>query len=234
MSEKFQETVRPRILLVQDLRITPTDKIYHINANYAEAIYHAGGMPFFAPFIDTLIPELLDQADGILFSGSAPGNNASAIRIEFEQQLLACSLERAIPVLGICHGMQLIGKYLGARIEDIETPHSQSLHLPYPCPDRHAHEVHLAAGSWIRNQYGRKQSAVNSFHRQSITDDGDFLIAATAPDGTIEAIEGNCKSLCIGVQWHPEFLLSELDRTLMRSFINAAAHNKPTSENQND
>lgn len=213
----------PRILIIQDLQVTPQGSTCHIDANYAAALHAAGALPLCAPFIDALIPQLLDLVDAVLLSGSAPGNNASAQRITFEKNVLESALNREMPVLGICHGMQVIGEYLGASIEDIDDPTAQALHLPFARPDRQAHEIQLSAGSWLRQQYGADQAWVNSFHRQSLTGCGDFLIAATAPDGTIEAIEGRGNALCIGLQWHPEFQLSALDRTLMNGFVAAAA-----------
>lgn len=202
--------------------MTNQAQTYHCNANYARALYQAGAVPLLAPFIDALIPQLADQSDGILFSGSAPGNDASLLRIEFEKKLLSTALEQGIPIFGVCHGMQIIGEHIGAKISDIQGAESQHLHLPFSPPDRVAHEIHLSQGSWLRNQHHSDTVLVNSFHRQSLVGSGHFRVSALSPDGVIEAIEGEFKSLCIGVQWHPEFQLSEFDKQLLKNFVHAA------------
>jgi putative glutamine amidotransferase len=48
------------------------------------------------------------------------------------------------------------------------------------------------------------------------------VINAIAPDGVIEGIEAVDRRFCLGVQWHPEFALSEGDRALFRAFVDAA------------
>ncbi|MGO8425933.1 gamma-glutamyl-gamma-aminobutyrate hydrolase family protein, partial [Rhizobium ruizarguesonis] len=50
-----------------------------------------------------------------------------------------------------------------------------------------------------------------------------FRVAARAPDGTIEAFEGDTDGFCLGIQWHPEYRLSELDRNIMRAFVDRSA-----------
>ncbi|WP_193495371.1 gamma-glutamyl-gamma-aminobutyrate hydrolase family protein [Nitrincola alkalisediminis] len=223
MNELTTDKKAPTILLIQDLNVTANEHIYHCNANYAQALFQAGALPLLAPFIEDLIPHLIHQSDGILFSGSAPGNGSSSIRTDFEKKLLAAAFDHGIPVLGICHGMQIIGEFLGAKIDDIQDAEVQSLHLPFSQPNRLAHEVQLRHDSWLRAQHDSETAWVNSFHRQSLVGSGNFDVTALSPDGVVEAIEGHLDSLCIGVQWHPEFQLSEFDKNLLRGFVQAAA-----------
>jgi putative glutamine amidotransferase len=49
-----------------------------------------------------------------------------------------------------------------------------------------------------------------------------LVVDATAPDGVIEGIEDPCRRFCIGVQWHPEYAISDADRRLFAAFIAAA------------
>ena len=65
---------------------------------------------------------------------------------------------------------------------------------------------------------------VNSAHHQAAADQpAGVIVNATAPDGVIEGIEAPSYRFCIGVQWHPEFLISEGDARLFRAFLAAAS-----------
>ena len=67
---------------------------------------------------------------------------------------------------------------------------------------------------------------VNSAHHRSVKDPGSGLqINARANDGVIEGIEDNSMNFCIGVQWHPEFLIEKSDKTFLQYFINKAKKN---------
>ena len=72
----------------------------------------------------------------------------------------------------------------------------------------------------------QKRISVNSAHHQSVKKPGKGLIVnAIAPDGIIEGIEDNTKSFCIGVQWHPEFLIKNSDNKIFKSFIKNSRKN---------
>ena len=59
-------------------------------------------------------------------------------------------------------------------------------------------------------------------HKQGVVRVGpDAMKAATAPDGVVEAIEIPRVPFCVGVQWHPEFMLSEQERQLLAAFVDA-------------
>jgi len=65
---------------------------------------------------------------------------------------------------------------------------------------------------------------VNSAHHQAVAELGEGVVVnAVAPDGVIEGIEHPEFRFCIGVQWHPEFMLQDGDRRLGRAFVEAAA-----------
>jgi putative glutamine amidotransferase len=80
------------------------------------------------------------------------------------------------------------------------------------------------AGTRFAAIVGDAPFAVNSQHRQGIADVGAAARAcARADDGLVEAIECPARRFCIGVQWHPEFLLAPQDVALLRAFVGAAA-----------
>jgi putative glutamine amidotransferase len=65
---------------------------------------------------------------------------------------------------------------------------------------------------------------VNSVHHQAVKNVGqDLRVAAHADDGVIEAIEHTDLPFCLGIQWHPEFILSTLDASIFKAFIHAAS-----------
>ena len=67
---------------------------------------------------------------------------------------------------------------------------------------------------------------VNSAHHQAVKDLGKNLIAnAYSEDGIIEGIEAIDKTLCIGVQWHPEFLITDFDKKFIQDFVNHVKKN---------
>jgi putative glutamine amidotransferase len=84
--------------------------------------------------------------------------------------------------------------------------------------------VKVARGTRLHAIVGADELAVNSAHHQAAADAPEGVVVnATAADGVIEGIEAPAYRFCIGVQWHPEFLISEGDARLFRAFLGAAA-----------
>ena len=80
----------------------------------------------------------------------------------------------------------------------------------------------LVPGTRLRGIAGAGALAVNSAHHQAVAEPAPELrVNATAPDGVIEGVEHAGARFCIGVQWHPEFLLSDGDRALFAAFAAA-------------
>jgi enamine deaminase RidA (YjgF/YER057c/UK114 family) len=59
-------------------------------------------------------------------------------------------------------------------------------------------------------------------HRHALTGSGRFHIVARAPDDVIEAFAGDTAGFCLGVQWHPEYRLTALDRQILKAFVDRA------------
>jgi enamine deaminase RidA (YjgF/YER057c/UK114 family) len=92
-------------------------------------------------------------------------------------------------------------------------------HLPSAVPDRTAHTIRVEPESVLAGILGGAEAQVNSLHRHALTGAGRFRVAARAPDGLIEAFEGETPGFCLGIQWHPEYRLSEFDRAIFRLFV---------------
>lgn len=110
-------------------------------------------------------------------------------------------------VLGICRGCQVSNVYLGGTLHqhlpDVFSPvlwHSGNI------TGRHAAVV--KQGSLLASLIGAGEIAINSSHHQAVDQPGEGLhIVATAPDGVIEAVEGENILL---VQWHPERMMDTM------------------------
>ncbi len=137
------------------------------------------------------------------------GRDASTDRRDsFEFKLLDAALERGIPVLGICRGMQLINLAFGGslRIVNNETP-STGVHSNPQRYETHTHPVRIAAGRHVDRVYGCTAGEVSSMHRYGVDRLGSGLTAEAwcTLDDCIEALRLNSHAWVRGVQWHPEF-----------------------------
>lgn len=215
---------RPVILMTPDIEAqanAPTEAIYAVRANYAEAIGEAGGLPLILPYETQALANALDLADGVLITGTLPGAQAAPERRAFELALIEHAIRAGKPLLGICHGMQLIGEWLGGTfVNSLPASLGEMVeHLPSAVPDRIAHTVRVEPASILARILNGTEARVNSLHRHALTGAGRFRVAARAPDGIIEAFEGETPGFCLGIQWHPEYRLSNFDRAIFRTFV---------------
>jgi putative glutamine amidotransferase len=125
-------------------------------------------------------------------------------RDELELRLLHEALEKDMPVLAICRGMQLFNVAMGGSLEQhIE---ATDVHQRYDLEKRlPVHAVEVEQGTKLAEILGEGKVAVNSRHHQAVARVGNGLeVSARAEDGTVEGIELPGKQFAVGVQWHPE------------------------------
>ncbi|MBO7049060.1 MAG: gamma-glutamyl-gamma-aminobutyrate hydrolase family protein [Bacteroidaceae bacterium] len=203
---------------------------------YYMSVLEAGGTPVVIPSYDNeqALVSLLDTLDGIVLSGGAdidpeylreePLDCVSVNPRRDAQELLLVHLavDRQIPVLGICRGIQVLTAALGGKLyQDIKTQHdrpciehSQTIARGLP-----SHEVRLEKDSMLYGLFGKETLAVNSFHHQAVKEVPEgFRVTAMAPDGIIEGMESTAFRPILGVQWHPECFILENDRNMMPIF----------------
>jgi putative glutamine amidotransferase len=186
---------------------------------YSDGIDRAGGMPLLLPPSDagTAEPgELLDRLDGLLLAGGADLDPASygaeadprtknfrPARDRFELALARAALERDLPVLGVCRGMQLLNVACGGTLEQHLPDAELHLHTPGRFSD---HEVRVEPGSLAARVLGGERVAARSHHHQGIGRLGDGLIATgwAEPGEAIEAIEMPERRWALGILWHAE------------------------------
>jgi putative glutamine amidotransferase len=192
--------------------------------SYVDAVQHAGGLAVMLPPDRRLLDEP-DQAmallDGLLLAGGADidpasyGESAHAEthdtvpeRDAFEIAMTRAAIERDIPVLGICRGMQLINVALGGTLVQHLPEHvGHSEHRRVVGSfDGSDHDVDVADGTLAKRVIGAARHATKSHHHQGVDRVGEGLqVSASSPlDGLIEAVELPDRAFVLGVQWHPE------------------------------
>jgi putative glutamine amidotransferase len=213
---------------------------YALRENYSNAVADAGGLPFLIPFHITHVDAYLDILDGIIVTGGdfdvdpklyGEANLHERVvplpnRTQFEYELVSKALERDMPVLGICGGHQLINVVLGGSlIQHIPAELKDALAHEQPNP-RHepSHPVQINQGTILYDIIGTDTIQVNSAHHQAVKRvGGGMLVNSSAPDGIVEGIEHPAYKFCLGIQWHPEFIISDADRRIFEAFIKASS-----------
>jgi putative glutamine amidotransferase len=200
-------------------------------ARYGAALMDASGaIPILIPPEGDAMLPLLDRVDGIMFNGSLSNVMPMRYGADFDATpddhdperdattlpLIHAALERGIPFLGICRGMQELNVALGGTL--FQEVHNIPGRMDHRAGDGER-RFELKHSVTLSGELARISSAaeiqVNSLHGQAIDQLAQGLVVeAVAPDGTIEAVrvEG-AKSFAIAVQWHPEWeVMHFLDR----------------------
>ena len=212
---------------------------YALRENYCAAVIRAGGLPVVLPHEPDLAESYLDSIEGLVLTGGDfdvdpalfgagerhPTVKTKDKRTAFEIAVARGALDRHMPVLGICGGQQLLHVVLGgALIQHIPDEVTGALAHEQPNPrDEAGHEVDVRKGTLLHRIVGVTRLAVNSAHHQAAKDEPDeVVIKAVGPDGVIEGIEAAEERFCLGVQWHPEFAVSDGGTRIFEAFIEAA------------
>lgn len=218
----------------------PPSREMVLGLRYLEAIEAVGGVPMVIPPLGAeAVDALVDGLAGVCLSGgpdihptaygAVPHPLLGPTEVEldsFELHLLAAAERRGLPVLAICRGAQMVNVARGGTLhqhlpdtvgEGIKHRQTVATHVP-------THSVDVAAGSRLEDIVGAGILGVNSFHHQSVHALGEGLTAtAWAPDGTIEAFEGEGDRFLLGVQWHAEGLTGlARHAALFRAFVRAS------------
>jgi len=210
---------------------------------YAEAVHAAGGVPLAIPPVGgpQAIAALLARVDGLLLTGGddfamerlGRGATHPAAQVtpgekqDFDVALARAALERDLPVLGICYGMQLLALVEGGDLFQ---------HLPEDRPGSRVHSggvvhgVRVEPGSKLAAALGLDQHQVVSRHHQAVSAVAEgWRVCARDDEGLIEAIEHPSRAFALGVQWHPELgPEGGADGRLFRALVDAARHTAPS------
>jgi putative glutamine amidotransferase len=190
--------------------------------SYVRAVQAAGGLAVLLPPDDAAAEDpdvLLDRLDALLLAGGTDVDpaaygarphpelgNTVPERDRFELALAHRALERELPLLAICRGMQMLNVACGGTLVQ-HVPevvgHEEHRHTPGQFAD---HEVELETGSLVARAAGADRLAVKSHHHQGVDELGESLVASgwADGDGLVEAIEDPGRRFVLGVLWHPE------------------------------
>jgi putative glutamine amidotransferase len=191
---------------------------------------------------------LLDLLDGVLLTGSpsnvephhyegepsAPGTAHDAQRDATTLPLIRRAIERGVPVMAICRGIQELNVAMGGTLHQRvhEVPgrfdHRSKASTDRPLEERYApaHSIELNKDGWLAQRLGCTQIIVNSLHGQGIDRLAPgMVVEATAEDGTIEAVRlPSASGFVLGLQWHPEYRAVDnpVSLSLFQAFGDAA------------
>lgn len=193
-------------------------------------ILAAGGLPLTLPQLPGAIAQLLDALDGLVL---APGRDIDPSRYgqephpllaateprrdEFELELIPPALERELPILGMCRGIQTLNVALGGTLaQDVSLLSPSHASDPgwirwkaveaasledAPMPEHPRHEIAIETDSLLARLLGATRIDVDSFHHQAVDRLGsDLAVTARSDDGVIEAIEMPGRPV-LAVQW---------------------------------
>ena len=223
----------PRVGLPTDRKQIGPHPFLAVGEKYVRAVVEgAGALPLLLPTLQpALSPEaLLDSIDGLLLTGavsnieprhytdepSYEGNLHDPVRDTTTLALVPLAIAKGVPVLAICRGFQEVNVALGGTL--YQKVHEQPGFLDHrenpddPLEKQYApvHAVTFNPGGILAGIAASPSAQVNSLHGQGIAKLGRGLkVEAVAPDGLIEAFRHEGAGFMLGVQWHPEWHVTE-------------------------
>lgn len=207
---------------------------------YVDSVRRAGGIPLLIPPGETALDSILGQLSALVLCGGGdidPAEYGScghetiysvdAERDRSEMAIFLAALERGMPILGICRGMQIMNVALGGTlIEHLPDVVGEAILHRLPPREPTGHDVRAEPGTKLAAILGETELTIASWHHQSVRTLADgFRVVASAADGTIEAIESDDHRWLIGVQWHPELTAAndEVQQRLFNELVRAGA-----------
>jgi putative glutamine amidotransferase len=202
-----------------------------LGLTYPDAVARGGGVPVVIPPFgsDESIAALLDRVDGLVLAGGPdlhpslygqePGPDLGPTEPALdgsEVALVRMALDRRLPMLCICRGMQALNVARGGTLVQHLPGHRQTEPGRRP-----THGARVDPGSRLARALGATEVQVNSFHHQAVDALGRNLRAvAWADDGLVEGIEATDRDFAVGVQWHAEGLVGAGEQeALFRAFL---------------
>lgn len=196
--------------------------------------------PIIIPSLEAIdLDSILDCVDGVLITGARSNvhpqhyqQTATTAHEPFDSArdlssfaLIHAALERSLPLLAICRGIQELNVVLGGSLFALlhEVPgrddHRSPMHEPSDAIFAIRQKVKISPNGLLASILEKEEILVNSVHQQGINHLSPRLrVEAKALDGTIEAVSlSNTENFVLGVQWHPEYW-AENDETSRKIF----------------
>lgn len=188
-----------------------------LDQQWTVLLQELGYVPIPLPNRTSDVSEYVDNVslDGVILSS---GNDLSHFedasvsapeRDEFERGVLECVMDRGIPLLGVCRGLELLVHYFGGRLVNVEGHVAQE----------HGLQIDAEAAETVSIEAFSGDITVNSYHDYGIQPEvvsDELRTLASAPDGTVELVEHRSHPI-VGMMWHPErdSPAADLDRQIL-------------------
>ncbi|QDZ01381.1 gamma-glutamyl-gamma-aminobutyrate hydrolase family protein [Nitratireductor mangrovi] len=222
--------LQPLVAVSTDVRFFDRYTWHATPQQYVEAALTAAGvlpvlLPSLGPRID--LDSLLAQVSGVMLTGSKSnvhpslyGGEASEANGPYDPArdattlpLIRAAIERGVPLLAICRGIQELNVALGGTLAtEIQEEDGIMDHRAPPSEEQDErfairHPVSIKAGTCMAEIFGPGEIMVNSVHRQAVGRPAERLVPeAFAEDGIVEAVSvRDAPGFAVGVQWHPEY-----------------------------
>jgi len=169
------------------------------------------------------LKRVVELCDGLLIPGGYKW-------YEYDEFIYNYALELDIPVLGICAGMQMMGRIdINKNDVALDTTVRNDTNIEHhQRGKKYVHTIDIMDGTKLKKIINKDRIKVNSKHNYHITRTNQFVVSAYSEDGIIEAIEDPNRKFVIGVQWHPETMLEydENANKIFDEFIKTATEKK--------
>ncbi len=228
----------------------------YLGEGYQRPIAMAGGLPLTLPRLPEAVDDLLDRIDGLMIAAGHDidparyGQEPHALlgpldpgRDAFELDLIRRAVDRGLPVIGACRGMQALNVALGGTmVQDLSLDEAYREHPSDPTgrywrrfkertmaggdvPAHPRHPIAIEQGSLLHGLVGSLSAEVDSFHHQAVDRIGEGLVvSARAPDGVVEALEMPGRFvLAMQCELHEGWRWDDRWLEVFRAFVAAAA-----------
>jgi putative glutamine amidotransferase len=215
--------MRPLIAMTTTTHVAESGStIVTLTAAYIEAVERMRGVPLLVSPAhgEESLERLLSLADGLVltggedvdpaFYGHEPHPELGTVNLDRDRTefaALGLALERRMPVLAICRGIQLLNVAFGGTLFQhlpVQRAHGV-IHEQAAALNERWHCARVDPGSQLAEIFGATDLFINSFHHQGIDHLGRGLRPVVwAEDGLIEGVEAEEYPWVMGVQWHPE------------------------------
>ncbi|MDR1263110.1 MAG: gamma-glutamyl-gamma-aminobutyrate hydrolase family protein [Oscillospiraceae bacterium] len=207
-----------RVLVAGNIK----DRNVTVTLRFLERVSAVGGVPSVgAALTEADATKLAEAFDAVILTGGfdvPPGrygqsahrsnNYDDPARDSSDEWIIRAFLAKGKRVMGICRGCQAVNVYMGGTLHQ-HLPDAFDPVLWHANNIYGRHPITVAEGSALASLLGEISPSVNSSHHQAIDRPGEGLtVCAAAPDGVVEAAEGENTML---IQWHPEYMEGEHD-----------------------
>jgi gamma-glutamyl-gamma-aminobutyrate hydrolase PuuD len=221
----------PCVVVTTRRTIRKNKYVDYVGEYHLELLVKLGLLPAMVPMVEgteVCLPQFERRMQGLLITEgedidpryyrTKPANHTylektHPLKDKIEMELVRYALKHQIPIMGICRGCQLLNVVAGGTLfGDVQKEKkSGRAHIMENAHyDSYRHPVTLVPGTPLEAWYERRDLKVNSYHHQGVRDLAPrFRVMAYADDGLVEAFYDPKSSFTVGIQFHPERMLSE-------------------------